>query len=357
MVQHLSPKKSITFSLPDFLAHWPYERLLHPDFGTVDVESATWVNDHRLFNRKSQKSFDASLFGLLGCLVYPLNSKDFARVGCDLINAYFVIDEYNDVAEPEIAAQVCDGVMDVLRNPYTERKPGDKLGLFMQGFWHRALALTTPGSACIDQFVEGFDLYMKSMIQEAEDRETKRVRPVMDYLQLRRETFGAQATISLLGFGLELPEEVLSHPVMQSMTLAAMDLLCITNDMHSYVVEVARGIAFHNIVTSIMEEHQVDVPTAMEWLENFGKYRVDTFLRGVEELPSWGPEIDVNVQKYIKDIGYLVRGADAWSYESERYWGKKGMEIQETRQVTLFLEAKEVQEGLVSKEELKAAIL
>ncbi len=127
--------------------------------------------------------------------------------------------------------------------------------------------------------------------------------------------------------------------------------------MHSYVVEVARGIAFHNIVTSIVEEHKVDVPAAMEWLDNFGKYRVDTFLNGIEQLPSWGPEIDANVQKYIKSIGYVVRGADAWSYESERYWGKKGMEIQKTRQVTLFPEAEEVQEGLVSKEELKAAIL
>lgn len=70
---------------------------------------------------------------------------------------------------------------------------------------------------------------MKSMIIEAEDRRTKRVRSVVDYLELRRETFGAQATIALAGFGLELPEEVLSHPVMQSMSLAAMDLLCITN--------------------------------------------------------------------------------------------------------------------------------
>jgi hypothetical protein len=54
-------------------------------------------------------------------------------VGCDLANAYFVIDEYTDVAEPEAAAQVCDTVMDVLRNPYKERKEGDKLGIFMQG--------------------------------------------------------------------------------------------------------------------------------------------------------------------------------------------------------------------------------
>ncbi|KXN85516.1 Delta(6)-protoilludene synthase [Leucoagaricus sp. SymC.cos] len=349
--------KPVTFLLPDFLAEWPYERHRHSDYGLVDVESANWVNENQLFSENAQRSFDKSLFGLLGCLIFPLNTRAFVRVGCDLANAYFVIDEYNDVAAPEVAAQVCDTVMDVLRNPYKERKAGDKLGIFMQGFWQRALALTEPGAACIGQFIEGFDLYMKSMIQEAEDRETKRIRSVEDYLKLRRETFGAQATISLLGFGLELPEEVLLHPVMQKMTLAAMDLLCITNDMHSYAVEVARGIAFHNIVTSIMQDHEMDVPAAMEWLENFGKHRVATFLNGIEELPSWGEEIDVDIQRYIDSIGYLVRGADAWSYESERYWGEKGMEVQKTRVVTFFPENEESQEGLLTKEELKAAIV
>ncbi|KAF5350098.1 hypothetical protein D9756_009238 [Leucocoprinus leucothites] len=357
MVQNIVPNvpKPVTFLLPDFLAEWPYERRLHPDFGTVDVEAADWVNENRLFNEKAQRSFDKSLFGLLGCLIFPLETKAFCRVGCDLANAYFVIDEYNDVAEPEVAAQVCDTVMDVLRNPYKERKEGDKLGIYMQGFWQRALALTKPGAPCIGQFIDGFDLYMTSMIQEADDRETKRVRMVDDYLQLRRETFGAQATIAFLGFGLELPEEVLSHPVMKSMTLAAMDLLCLTNDMHSYPVELARGIAFHNIVTSIIQEHKLDVPAAMEWLENFGKHRVATFLSGIDELPSWGPEVDADVQRYIENMGYLVRGADAWSYESERYWGEKGQEVQTTRIVTLFPE--ESQEGLMTKEELKAAIV
>ncbi len=49
------------------------------------------------------------------------------------MNVYFVIDEYTDVAEPGVPAQVCDTVMDILRNPYVERKSGDKLGLLMQG--------------------------------------------------------------------------------------------------------------------------------------------------------------------------------------------------------------------------------
>ena len=89
--------------------------------------------------------------------------------------------------------------------------------------------MTTPEDTCVSRFINGFDVYMKSMIKEAEDRENKRVRTVDDYLQLRRETFAAQASISFLSFGLELPEEVLLHPVMQTVTLASMDILCIIN--------------------------------------------------------------------------------------------------------------------------------
>jgi len=94
-----------------------------------------------------------------------------------------------------------------------------------------------PGDACISHFTKGFDIYMRSMIQEAEDRETKHVRTVNDYLQLRRETFGAQATMSFLSFGLGLPEQVISHPVMQMVTLAAMNLLCIINVSFNIVMK------------------------------------------------------------------------------------------------------------------------
>jgi len=42
--------------------------------------------------------------------------------------------------------------------------------------------LTTPEDTCVNRFINGFDVYMKSMIKEAEDRENKRVRTVDDYL-------------------------------------------------------------------------------------------------------------------------------------------------------------------------------
>ena len=97
--------------------------------------------------------------------------------------------------------------------------------------------MTIPEDACIRHFIQGFDIYMRSMIKEAKDRETLHVRPIDDYLQLRRETFGAQATISFLSFGLGLPEHVVSHPIMKTVTLAAMNLLCIINVSFSSSIE------------------------------------------------------------------------------------------------------------------------
>jgi len=49
--------------LPDILADWPYERLLHPDYGTVDVESTNWVNHNNLFSERAQRSFNKAYFG------------------------------------------------------------------------------------------------------------------------------------------------------------------------------------------------------------------------------------------------------------------------------------------------------
>jgi len=70
MVQNSSTGTPVSFSLPDILVNWPYEPLLHPSYGIVDLESTNWVNDSHLFSPEAQRSFDKSLFGLLMGLVY-----------------------------------------------------------------------------------------------------------------------------------------------------------------------------------------------------------------------------------------------------------------------------------------------
>lgn len=106
--------------------------------------------------------------------------------------------------------------------------------------------------------------------------------------------------------------------------------------MCSYNVEQARGDDRHNIVTIIMHQYDTDIHGAMEWIANCHQQLLEKFLEMFEDLPEWTPEVDIQVARYVDGLGNWVRANDSWSFESQRYFGTKGLEIQETRVVTLF---------------------
>jgi hypothetical protein len=62
-----------------------------------------------------------------------------------------------------------------------------------------------------------------------EDHRIKRVRNVEDYLALRRDTCGVASTLSIIEFGLDLPADVLRHPIVASLTEGAVKLIGIIN--------------------------------------------------------------------------------------------------------------------------------
>ena len=54
------------------------------------------------------------------------------------------------------------------------------------------------------------------------------------------------------------------------------------------------------------------------------------------KIPKFGEPVDTELAQYVDGIGNFVRGNLDWSFECERYFGKKGKEIQKTRWVTLL---------------------
>jgi Delta6-protoilludene synthase len=50
------------------------------------------------------------------------------RTGCDLMNMFFVYDEYSDVAHEDEVQVMADIIMDALRNPHTPRPKGEWVG-------------------------------------------------------------------------------------------------------------------------------------------------------------------------------------------------------------------------------------
>jgi Delta6-protoilludene synthase len=81
----------------------------------------------------------------------------------------------------------------------------------------------------VERFISGFDAYLKSVIVEAEDRVTGKLRTVSDYIIIRRDTCAAKPTFACLGLGLHIPHEVFENPFFISLLDNAADLILISN--------------------------------------------------------------------------------------------------------------------------------
>ena len=80
----------------------------------------------------------------------------------------------------------------------------------------------------------------------------------------------------------------------------------------------------------------------MQWATDYHKEAKTRFLDGLKRVPSWGPEVDQQVQQYLNGLGNWARGNDCWSFEGGRYFGNKGLEYQKTRIVSLLAKVKSI---------------
>ncbi|KAH9036446.1 terpenoid synthase [Lactarius pseudohatsudake] len=323
------------FYLPDLVAQWPWPRILNQHYEEAKPESDEWLRGFAALDVKSQRSFDRCNLALLSSLGYPSLGKDCLRVACDLMVLFFIYDEYTDKLDGDGARDCADIVMRALRNPHKERPQGEsKLGEITRQFWLRAIKVANESAQ--RRFLKSFAAFLYAVIDEASDRNAGRIRSITDYLELRRLTAGAFASLFPLELGLDIPDEVMTHPAMESLLGLVADSIVLTNDLYSYNIEQAAGHDGHNILTVVMNEKGVDLDGALDWLAEYNGAVLSKFQAQYRMLPSWGPDMDPIVTAYVERLCYWIRGHDCWSFESERYFGTKGPEIQKHRVVTLL---------------------
>ncbi|KAF9806349.1 hypothetical protein IEO21_08705 [Rhodonia placenta] len=308
--------------LPDTMANWPWPRAINPHHEEVKAESDAWFEGFKPFTKQSQVAFDKCDFGRLASLAYPWASKEHLRTGCDLMNVFFVIDEYTDVECASVVRGMVDIVIDAINNPHKPRPEGEcLLGEMTRQFWERAIKTATPSSQ--KHFIEAFTDYLNSVVEQAADRDNNHIRTVDSYLKTRRENIGARPSYFPAELGLNLPDEAFYHP-----------------DIASYNKEQATGDDRHNILTIVMHQFNIDLEAAMTWVASYHKDVENKFLDGMKELPSFGPVVDKELEEYILALAIWPRTNDCWNFESGRYFGSKGLQVQKTRYVPLLPKVK-----------------
>ena len=81
------------------------------------------------------------------------------------------------------------------------------------------------------RFIHAMDLFFKAVAIQARDRAAGVVPDLEDYIVMRRDTSSCKICWTLIEYanGLDLPDEVMDHPIVQSLDEATNDLVTWSN--------------------------------------------------------------------------------------------------------------------------------
>lgn len=78
-------------------------------------------------------------------------------------------------------------------------------------------------------------------------------------------------------------------------------------DIFSYNVEQSRGDT-HNMIVILMTYHGHTLQSAVDYVGDLCQQTIDSFCENKTKLPSWGPEIDDMVARYVQGLQDWIVG-------------------------------------------------
>ncbi|EIW83693.1 terpenoid synthase [Coniophora puteana RWD-64-598 SS2] len=324
------------FLLPDFSSHCSYPLRLNKHCVAAAAASEDWLIRLAQLrsprNGRKLKKFMGLKAGYLTALCYPDCPRTELRVVSDYMNFLFTLDDWSDEFAEAGVRGLEQCVMGMLYDPTV--KTDKAAGRLARSFWLRMIR--TAGPRVQHRFIVAFEDFFRAVEQQSRDR-AKGVMPDLEsYIALRRDTSGCRPVFVLAEYaaGIELPDEVFEHPIIQSMTEATNDLVTWSNDVFSYNKEQALGDT-HNMITLLMAQHGLSLQGAVDFVGQLCAASITRFESGRTTLPSWGPDVDCDVQKYVMGLQDWIAGSLHWSFETERYFGKRGKEVRQAGVVKL----------------------
>ncbi|KAK8132275.1 hypothetical protein PG999_000448 [Apiospora kogelbergensis] len=309
--------------LPELEALWKWPRQVSPHLSEVAEESLEWCSSLNAFDANTQK------------LVHDKGKLKQVRSGCDLMHLFFMFDEYSDKCGPEEVWSQARIQMDAFANPQVKRPAEEWVGgEFTRQFWNRLPQDATPTFK--KRFLATWLDYVESVARQAELRSQSRIVDLATYFPIRRHTSGAPSTIAWYEIDLNIPDEIRYHRVIVEMETIAVDLIVIANDVLSYNKEQAVGDDEHNIITIIMQQFGLSVQDAFDYTGELNNMKMNRFYALYKRMPRWIGPVDLEVQRLVDGMAQCVSAVMHWSYESERYFGKRGMAIKESRTLSLL---------------------
>ncbi|KAK2466649.1 hypothetical protein APHAL10511_000907 [Amanita phalloides] len=332
-----------TFTLPDLVSLCKFPLRYHPDGDDVAKESAEWLDTLcPSLNLRQRNAMYGLQGGVLAAYSYTTGPKDRLRVIADYINYLFHLDNISDGMLIREADELGNVVMNALWYPEsykpTKGQPNEESipGKLSRDIWVRCIRHAGPGAQ--RRFIETMQEFFEAISLQAKTRADNSVPDLESYIASRRDTSACKPCWALIEYlhDIDLPDFVAEHPLIEALGEAANDLVSWSNDIYSYNVEQGRGDAVHNLVYVLMHHYGHSLQGAVDHAGEMWKQTMEKFIEDERKLPSWGPEVDDMVKKYVSGLRDWAVGSLYWSFRSHRYFGTDGQSVMKHRTVKVI---------------------
>lgn len=337
--------------------HVPYQPVGPTRLPQFYMPYTTWVNSHLETGRRHSKqwarqmgmleslpgfpgvfvwnehTFDVADVALCGALINPKGSaSELDLTACWLVWGTYADDYFpalygytRDMAGAKVFNARLSAFMP-LDSSIPVPPPTNPVERGLADLWART-ADTLPENAR-RLFRRAIEEMTESWLWELANQMQNHIPDPIDYVEMRRKTFGSNLTMSLarLARCKEVPPDIYSTRTMRQLDNAAADYACLTNDIFSYQKEIEFEGELHNGVLVVQNFIDYDRRRAVEIVNDLMTARMQQFEHIVAtELPALFEHCELNtntrtqILDYVEKLQQWMSGVLRWHQTVDRY--------------------------------------
>lgn len=326
-------------ALPDF--YLPYRCRLNPHLGAARENLVGWSRRMGMLDpapglprtaawtEEDLRSFD---FALCAAGITPCSDSSVL----DLASAWLCWGTYGDDLYPAVFGTGRNLVGARAQNrrllafmpvgSATIPMPASPLEAGLADLWARTAPPLEVGQQ--RQFRDAVAVMLDAWVWELADKMINRIPDPVDYLEMRRQTFGSSLTMSLarIRHGLGVPGEIYQTPTIQSLEYTISDYACLLNDVFSYQKEIEFEGEIHNGVLAVQRFLGCDAEAAVGVVNDMMTARMRQFERLLAtDLPALrqrhelGEEASSSLDSYVTQLQDWSASILNWHRNCRRY--------------------------------------
>lgn len=326
--------------IPKF--YMPYGIKLSPHLDYARKSSKAWARRHHMLDVIpgvphgyiwDDHKFDAADVALCGALIH----HDATPEQLDLTACWLVWGTWADDYYPALYGISHDvngaraqnkrlALFMPIEEPEASPPPLNPLESSLADLWKRTAGPMPVHSRRL--FRKAVEDMIASWIWELVNQTQNRIPDPIDYIEMRRNTFGSDLTMSLSRMTLceGIPPEFFKTRAMLGIHGSAADYACMTNDTFSYQKEVEFEGELHNCVLVVQKFLDVSPIEARDVVNGLMTARMEQFqhlianeLPGVMDDFNFDAEARRKVGRYVDQLKQWMAGIIEWHVKVPRY--------------------------------------